>query len=61
MKILFQCEQLNFRGTTNSTYDYARYNQEILGNESAIVYSSVSPSGLDVGSHPDVVDEFKNH
>lgn len=61
MKILFQCEQLNFRGTTNSTFDYARFNQEILGNESTIIYSDSSPSGLDVGSHPDVVDEFKKH
>lgn len=55
MKILFHSEQLNFRGTTNSISDYARYNQEILGNESAIVYCSENPEGLDVGSNPGVI------
>lgn len=58
MKILFHSEQLNFRGTTNSILDYARYNQEILGNESAIVYDSSSPKGLDVGSHESVITEL---
>ena len=60
MKVLFQCEQLNYRGVTNSVYDYARYNQEILGNESIIVYNSSIPIlGIDTGSIPTVVDKFK--
>ena len=60
MKVLFQCEQLNYRGVTNSVYDYARYNQEILGNESIIVYNSSIPVlGIDTGSIPTVVDKFK--
>ena len=60
MKILFHCEQLNYRGTTNSVLDYAIYNQEILGNESVIIYSSTSPNGLDTGSVPAVVSKFAN-
>lgn len=60
MKILFHCEQLNYRGTTNSVYDYAHYNQEILGNESVIVYSATDPKGMDTGSVPEVVDTFKS-
>lgn len=59
MKILFHCEQLSYRGVTNSVYDYAHYNQEILGNESVIVYSSSNPIGIDTGSAPDVVEKFK--
>lgn len=58
MRVLFQCEQLNYRGTTNSVYDYALYNQEILGNESVIALSSSSPAGVDTGSAPAVVEKF---
>ena len=43
MKILFHANQLCIRGTTVSTTDYARYNQDILGNESIICYDSLSP------------------
>ena len=60
MRILFHCEQLNYRGTTNSTYDYAHYNQEILGNESVIAYSNKGPAGKDTGSVPAVIDKFKS-
>lgn len=58
MRILFHCEQLNYRGTTNSVYDYAMYNQEILGNESIIAYSSINPAGIDTGSAAPVVEQF---
>jgi len=58
-KILFHAEQLNYRGTTNSILDYARYNQEILGNESAIMYSEQDPTGVDVGSEVSVVNQIK--
>ena len=60
MKVLFHSEQLNYRGTTNSILDYAQYNQEILGNESAIVYDASNPEGLDVGSVTSVIDSIKN-
>lgn len=36
-KILFYDENLNERGTSVATYDYAYYNQKILGNRSIIV------------------------
>ena len=56
MKVLFNSEQLNFRGTTNSIMEYARYNQEILGNESAIIYNSKNGIGIDVSSEQSVVE-----
>lgn len=55
-KILFHAEQLNYRGTTNSILDYAKYNREILGNESAILYSTKNPEGKDVGTESAVVE-----
>lgn len=61
MKVLFQCEQLNYRGVTNSTIDYALYNQEILGNESVIAYCSVDPPGKDVGTKPEIVEQLKKN
>ena len=39
MKILFYCDQVNERGTEVAIYDYAKYNQEILNNESIICFS----------------------
>jgi len=60
-KILFHAEQLNYRGTTNSILDYAKYNREILGNESAILYSVKSPEGTDVGTEQAVVDYIQRH
>jgi hypothetical protein len=43
MKILFHTNQLNLRGTTTAILDYAKYNQEILGNESIICYDETNP------------------
>lgn len=37
MKIAFHSNQLGFRGTEVAMYDYAHYNEEILGNESIIL------------------------
>ena len=61
MKVLFHAEQLNYRGTTNSVVDYARYNQEILGNESAIIYDidSSGIAGFEIGSNPKVIEYIK--
>lgn len=39
MKVLFHTHVLNFRGTAVAVYDYAKYNQEVLGNESIICYN----------------------
>lgn len=59
MKLLFQAEQLNYRGTTSSVLDFANYNQTILGNESIIAFSNEKVEGLDVGSVPEVIDQVK--
>jgi hypothetical protein len=37
MKIAFHIDQLCLRGTSVALYDYARYNEELLGNKSVIV------------------------
>lgn len=42
MKIAFRSNQLSIRGTETALFDYAKYNEEILGNES-IIFSD--PSG----------------
>lgn len=39
MKVLFYTPVLNRRGATRAVFDYARYNEEILGNESVIMYA----------------------
>lgn len=43
MKIAFHSNQLSLRGTEVAMYDYARYNEELLGNKSIIF-----------AKHPDV-------
>ena len=40
MRIGFHSEQLGIRGTEVALYDYAKYNRELLGNESVIIYPS---------------------
>ena len=40
MKIAFHIDNLSFRGTTTAVWDYAFYNQTILGNESVIIFDS---------------------
>jgi len=39
-KIAFYVRTLNHRGTTQSILDYAKYNEEILGNKSVIIQSA---------------------
>jgi hypothetical protein len=39
MKIIFHENQLSYRGTSNAVYNYALFNEEILNNESIIVYN----------------------
>ena len=55
MKILFHANTLNFRGTTVALNDYARYNEEILGNESIIIFNDSLGYEKDVGSSQEVV------
>ena len=37
MKIAFYMGSICVRGTSNATYDYADYNEKILGNKSIII------------------------
>jgi glycosyltransferase involved in cell wall biosynthesis len=63
VKILFHNNQLDVRGTTVAITDYARYNQEVLGNESIICYDASLRHGGYRGEDPGVLDrlskEFK--
>lgn len=59
MKILFNGDTLNYRGTTVALTDYARYNQEVLGNESIIAYNAGLGYEKDMGTEIAVVDGLK--
>jgi hypothetical protein len=62
MKIAFQSNTLCHRGTTVAILDYAKYNEEILGNESIIVYpSNFSDPGVSSDSltQQDVLEEVE--
>ncbi len=61
MKVLFHTLTLNFRGTAVAVFDYAKYNQEILGNESIIAYNSSIPYEKDVGTEDDSLNFIKSN
>ncbi|RMZ58155.1 hypothetical protein D1632_17875 [Chryseobacterium nematophagum] len=46
MKIIFHENQLCYRGTSNALFDYAHFNEEILNNESVILYAQNSPNNI---------------
>ena len=50
MKVLFHANEINLRGTTVAIADYAKYNQEILGNESVLGYFEDAPKVRDGGT-----------
>ena len=56
MKILFHDNSLSERGTSVALFDYARYNQEILGNESLITFNHNNLS-----NNQNVIDKFKDN
>ena len=56
-KVLFQVDQLSYRGVLSSVLEFAKYNQEVLGNESAIIYNSVDPPGKDTGTKPELIGQ----
>lgn len=47
MKIIFHENQLSYRGTSNAVYNYARFNEEILKNESVILYNKNNKHNFD--------------
>ena len=57
--ISFWYNQLCERGTTVSLFDYAYYNQTILGNKSYIFYDK-NPSPVTL-TKPEIVEKFKKH
>jgi len=59
LKILFHTNTLNYRGTAVAVTDYARFNQEILGNESIISYDASMPYEKDMGTEPEVLEKLK--
>ena len=63
MKVLFHTNTLNYRGTTVSLLDYAKYNQEILGNESIICYNNNfgKLENIDGANRPEVIENIKKH
>lgn len=48
MRILFHENQLSYRGTSVALYDYAKYNEEILGNESLVLFNSANNNNTSV-------------
>lgn len=59
MKVLFHANTLNYRGTTVAITDYAKYNQEILGNESVITYCKTYGEEKDMGNEQEVVEALE--
>lgn len=43
MKIAFHSNQLSLRGTETALFDYARYNEDLLNNDSIVITSKYSP------------------
>jgi hypothetical protein len=54
MKIAFFNNQIDYRGTGNATFDYAHYNEVILGNKSLIL------TRLNGAHDPDQIQRYKN-
>ncbi len=56
MKIGFFVQEMNFRGITNSIFEYARYNEIILKNKSYIFFYKFSKNNKN-----EVINEFKRN
>lgn len=55
MNVAFWDNQLCERGTTTSLFDYAFFNQAILGNRSFVFFDAHRDS------HPKIIHKFKTH
>ena len=60
MKILFIENHLNVRGTTLALYDYAHFNETILGNKSIIATRPISLI-ISVDVSPEIYEKFERH
>ena len=54
MKIIFHENQLSYRGTSNAVYNYAVFNEELLDNESVILYDKNNKQNYEPS-----IDRFK--
>ncbi|MHA3787599.1 glycosyltransferase family protein [Flavobacterium hauense] len=54
MKIILHENQLAYRGTSNALYNYAVFNEELLGNESVIMYN-----GTNKNNYGPAIERFK--
>ena len=54
-RLIFQTTQLSVRGTEIALYDYARFNEEVLGNESVVLFNETSPL-----NNSDVIRKFES-
>ena len=61
MKILFHANTINYRGTTVAIVDYAKYNRQLLGNESIIAYNESLGYEKDIGTDLKVLTNLKLH
>jgi len=55
MKVAFHSNQLGLRGVEVALYDYALYNEELLGNKSIII----SDKNSDLGAYKKFADRFE--
>ena len=56
MKIGFFVQEMNFRGITNSIFEYAHYNEAILKNKSYIFFYKLSKNNKN-----EVINKFKKN
>ncbi len=56
MKVAFHCNTLGLRGVEIATFEYAKYNEELLGNESIVI--STQPHVYNL-SNPVVIEKFR--
>lgn len=57
MLIAFHSNQLSYRGTEVALYDYAYYNETILGNKSIVLAKDPEIWNY---SHPDIIEKFQD-
>lgn len=55
MTIIFHENQLSYRGTSNAVYNYALYNETLLGNKSIILYNKKNKNNFQ-----SAIDKFSN-
>ncbi len=55
IQIAFHSNQLSMTGTEVALFDYARYNEEILGNKSIILHNQNNKN-----NHPEIINKFRN-